>query len=168
MQTDSSYDSAIHLLWHDPPHDVPRRTCTACMVCLLCHYIVSLRAQRASRLELLPARVFRGYIPSRSWKAGLLSGATSIVQFAITSLFQPFFSNTFKIGSALLKKFSSILSKPARSSLRFLLSAISACFFFNKPCLSCSSFSRSECSCAIRATVKSFSFSGRRSGESWS
>lgn len=46
-------------------------------------------------------------------------------------------------------------SKFAKSSFRFLFSAIRACFRLSSSCLACSSFSRSSCSCFMRAIISS-------------
>lgn len=46
-------------------------------------------------------------------------------------------------------------SRLARSSFRFLFSAIRACFRFRSSWRACSCFSRSPCSCVMRATISS-------------
>lgn len=60
--------------------------------------------------------------------------------------------------------FSRSLSKFAKSSFRFLLSAMRTCFFFNRPCLTCSSASRSACSWLMRAVIRAVSSSSACSG----
>ena len=61
-------------------------------------------------------------------------------------------------------KVSRSLSKLARSSFRFLLSAIKLCFFFNRPWRACSRASRSESSWLMRANMTVFSSAEARSG----
>lgn len=60
--------------------------------------------------------------------------------------------------------FSKSLSKLAKSSFRFLLSAMSPCFFFRRPCLADSSASRSASSSSMRAIIKACSSSSASSG----
>lgn len=55
--------------------------------------------------------------------------------------------------------FSRFSSRLARSSLRFLFSAMRACFLLSNTCLCCSSASRSECSWSMRAVIRLFSSS---------
>lgn len=62
---------------------------------------------------------------------------------------------------------SKSLSRLARSSFRFLFSAIKLCFFFSKPCRACSSPSRSESSWLMRANIKVFSSASASSGRCW-
>ena len=63
--------------------------------------------------------------------------------------------------------FSRSASRLARSSFRFLLSAIKLCFFLSSLCLSCSSDSRSMCSWLMRAIISSSSLSWICSGNRW-
>lgn len=61
-------------------------------------------------------------------------------------------------------KVSKSLSKLARFSFRFLLSAIKLAFCLSSSCRCCSSASRSECSWLIRANITVFSSSLAASG----
>lgn len=60
--------------------------------------------------------------------------------------------------------FSKSLSKFAKSSFRFLLSAIRPCFFFRSPCRCSSRARRTACSWSMRAMVSASSFASESSG----